>query len=67
MDIYEKLEFYRRRAGLTNEQIAEKLGYASNSGYRMAIIRKSHISLNTFKKMIDVLALTDDEILDLFK
>lgn len=67
MDIYEKLDFYRKRAGLTNQQMANKLGYAYDSGYRMAICRKSHISLNTLKKMIDILSLSDEEILDLFK
>lgn len=67
MDIYDKIEAYRKRENITNKEMANKLGYNNESSYRMAICRKSRVSLNTLKEIISVLNLSDDDILDLFK
>lgn len=67
MDIYDKIEAYRKRENITNKEMANKLGYNNESSYRMAIYRKSRVSLNTLKEIISVLNLSDDDILDLFK
>lgn len=67
MDIYDKIEAYRKRENITNKEMANKLGYNNESSYRMAICRKSRLDLNIFKEMISILNLSDEEILSLFK
>lgn len=67
MDIYDKIEAYRKRENITNKEMANKLGYNNESSYRMAIYRKSRLDLNIFKEMINILNLSDEEILSLFK
>lgn len=67
MDIYDKIEAYRKRENITNKEMANKLGYNNESSYRMAIYRKSRLDLNIFKEMINILNLSDEEILNLFK
>ena len=67
MTIYEKLEHYRHREGITNQQMADKLGYSKESSYRMAMTRNSRVDLNKLQQMVHILNLSDEEILDLFK
>lgn len=67
MDIYQLLDSYRIRAGLTNKQVSQALGHNSESYWRAKIKRHYNFNLDELKQLTKLFNLTDEEILNLFK
>lgn len=67
MSIYDLIECHRKKAGLTNEEVSKALGHNSEAYFRMKMSRNSKFDLDELKKLIAILSLTDEEILNLFK
>lgn len=65
--LFQMLEIYRTRAGLTNEQVSRALSHNYESYYRQKIAGNSKLSTDDLVKLIHLYNLTDREIIDLFK
>ena len=57
----ERLKEARKKRGLTQDELAKKIGYASKSGYSFLETGKIGVSIELSKKIKEVLNLSDEE------
>lgn len=67
MDIYKMLDYYRQRAGLTNQQVSNALGHEHESYYRVKMYRQSKFDLHELQQLIYLFNLSDEELIKMFK
>ena len=58
---YEQLRIARKKRGITQEELAKKIGYAGKSGYSFLESGKIDVSIKISKKIKEALELSDDE------
>lgn len=60
------LKLARTKKGMTQKQMAEKLGFRDKSSYCLIENGKTQISTSTMKRIIAVLQLSEDEAIKIF-
>lgn len=60
------LKLARTKKGLTQKQMAEKLGFRDKSSYCLIENGKTQISISTVKQIIAVLQLSEDDAIKIF-
>lgn len=60
------LKLARTKKGMTQKQMAEKLGFRDKSSYCLIENGKTQISISTMKRIIAVLQLSEDEAIKIF-
>jgi len=63
----EKIRLYRMRSGYTQEEMAQKIGYKTKSGYNNLESGKVKMSLEQFEEIIKVLAIPMEEIEEIMR
>ncbi len=63
----EKIRLYRMRNGFTQEEMAQKIGYKSKSGYNNLESGKVKMSLEQLEDIIRILRIPLEEIIDILR
>lgn len=65
--LLEKIRLYRMRNGYTQEEMAQKIGYKSKSGYNNLESGKVKMSLEQLEDILQILRIPLEEIIEILR